>query len=356
MGSHILRKAVTFLPLPEVPAPWKEAQAAAFALLIDFTSALWNAAGDLAECPPGGPSLPNEQSDVPGSELQPSADMVLLHLVRIMIKSADCDPGAKLLAEACSRLKLVRANQGKQPVQVGPITATSVGEALLAAGKYVTDALRGHFGGGKLVNAVLNSFPHDPDLDPWDFGLILNAWRILPNTQELVSARRRFAEILFPKRSEFVRLLLSWDVFTALDEVRTDPICRWLHQQFNGFPADRLRQELNLDFARAPFNIPPPPRILVDLDAYAITLDGSCFRHVDPDACRLVQALLDAKVSGENGALPIKCLRREYLPGCNHDKTFQRWRSKLPAPLQDCVRSKPGAGVWLQLPPLPSVS
>ena len=79
-------------------------------------------------------------------------------------------------------------------------------------------------------------------------------------------------------------------------------------------------------------------------------------RDIDPDACRLVQALLDAKASGENGALPIKRLRREYLPGCNHDKTFQRWRSKLPTPLQNCVRSKPGGGVWLQLPPLPSVS
>jgi hypothetical protein len=356
MDPHASGKAVTFPPLPEVPAPWKQAQAAAFTLLIDFESALRNAAGVLGELPGGGPSLPNEQRDVSGSELQPSADLALLHLVRILIKSEDCDPGAKLLAEACPHLKLVRANQGKPPVQVGPVTATSVGEALLAAGKYVTDALRWHFGGGKLVNAVLSSFPYDPDLDPWDFGLILATWRMLPAAQEFAPLRRALAEKMHANRSEFVRLLLTWDILAALDQVRTEPLCRWLHQQFNDFPADRLRQELNLDFARAPFEIPPPPRIIVDLDAYAITLDGSRFRDIDPDACRLVQALLIARASGETGVLPITRLRQRYLPGCNHDKTFQRWRSKLPTPLQDCVRSKPGGGVWLQLPPLPSVS
>jgi hypothetical protein len=356
MDPHALQKVVNFPPLPEVPAPWKQAQAAAFTLLIDFESALWNAAGVLGELPAGGPSLPIEQSDVPGFGLQPSADMILLHLVRIMIKSDKCDPGAKLLAEACPYLKLVRANQGKHPVQVGPVTATSAGEALLAAGKFVTDALRWHFGGGNLVKAVLNSFPHDPDLELWDFGLILVMWRTFPAAREFALLRRALALKMHSNRSEFVRLLLSWDVFTALDEVRTEPLCHWLRQQFNDFPADRLRQELNLDFARAPFEIPPPPRIIVDLDTHSITLDGSRFCDVDPDACRLVQALLDAKASGENGALPITRLRREYLPGCNHDKTFQRWRSKLPTPLQNCVRSKPGGGVWLQLPPLPSVS
>jgi hypothetical protein len=356
MNTDTLRKTADFPPLPELPTSWKEAQAAAVALLIDFAYVLWNVAGVLGESPPGGPSVPNEQSDVQGVELQPSVNMMLLHLARILIKSDDCDPGAKLLAEACLRLKLVRANQGMPPVQVGPITATSAAEALLGAGKYITNTLRWTFGCVKLVNAILNSFPHDPELDPWDFGLILGTWRMLSAVQELAPARRTFAEKLLPNRSEFVRLLLTWDVFSALDEVRTDPICRWLHLQFKDFPADRLRQDLNLDFAQAPQAFPPPPRIIVDLDVYTITLDGTIFREVDPDACRLVQALLDAKASGEKGALTITHFRQEYLSECRHDKTFQRWRAKLPMPLQNCVRSKPGAGVWLQLPLLPAVS
>jgi hypothetical protein len=251
MSPHALQKVVNFPPLPGVPAPWKGAQAAAVALLIDFASSLWNAAGVLGECPPGGPSLPKEQSDVPGFGLQPSADIMLLHLVRVVIKSDDCDLGAKLLAEACPHLKLVRANQGKPPVQVGPIAATSAGEGLLAAGKYLTDTLRWHFGCGKLVNAVLNSFPADPDLDPWDCGPVLMTWRMLPAAQEFAPLRRALAEKMLSNPSEFVRLLLTWDVFAALDQVRTEPLCRWLHQQFKDFRADLLRQELELDFARA---------------------------------------------------------------------------------------------------------
>jgi hypothetical protein len=251
MDSHALRKAVTFPPLPDVPAPWKEAQAAAVALLIDLAYALWNAAAVPGECLPGGPSLPKEQSAVQGVELQPSADMALLHLVRIMIKSDDCDPGAKLLAEACPHLKLVRANQGKPPVRVGRITATSAVEALLAAGKYVTDALRRNFGCGQLVNAVLNSFPHDPDLDPWDFGPLLVTWRTIPAAQEFAPLRRALAEKMHTNPSEFVRLLLTWDVLAALDQVRIEPLCRWFREQFQDFPADLLRQELELDFARA---------------------------------------------------------------------------------------------------------
>jgi hypothetical protein len=42
---------------------------------------------------------------------------------------------------------------------------------------------------------------------------------------------------------------------------------------------------------------------------------------------------------------------RKQLDGCNHDNTLLRWLEKLPDDLRRLIKSKPGAGRWLELPP-----
>src|SRR5262249_31373551 len=137
-------RVTEFPPLPEQPAPWHGAHAAAKDLLHCFQWAFWHASGVLGEFPDS--PVPRGQRDIQGGELEPSGEQVLLALAEIWIRTDDCDPGAKLIVEACPRLTIVRANQGKPPSRVGPIVASSATEAFLWAGQLVTNTLKSNFG------------------------------------------------------------------------------------------------------------------------------------------------------------------------------------------------------------------
>ncbi len=56
------------------------------------------------------------------------------------------------------------------------------------------------------------------------------------------------------------------------------------------------------------------------------------------------------KLDGEVRAISADKLRRK-LPNCNHVKTLERWLDALPKPIRNCIKGKPGAGRWLELPP-----
>jgi hypothetical protein len=94
----------------------------------------------------------------------------------------------------------------------------------------------------------------------------------------------------------------------------------------------------------------PRPRLVVNLDTNTITIDGTDYPGVDPDGLAVFEALRRLKAEGKVRAVPARKLRDE-LANCHHDTTLKRWISKLPKPIRDCIKGKPGAGRWIELPP-----
>jgi hypothetical protein len=93
-------------------------------------------------------------------------------------------------------------------------------------------------------------------------------------------------------------------------------------------------------------------RLVIDRQANTITLDGTCYADLHPNAVRVVAALMDAGAVGGERKLSAKELLQR-LPGCNHENTLRRWLDNLPTPVRKCVKGRPGVGRWLELPPLP---
>jgi hypothetical protein len=105
--------------------------------------------------------------------------------------------------------------------------------------------------------------------------------------------------------------------------------------------------------AAAEGEAPPRPRLTVDLNTNTVVLDGVPYRGVDPDGLAVVAALLHFKTEGHVRAVPAQKLR-EKLKNCHHDATLKRWIGQLPSPIRDCIKGKPGAGRWIELPPRPA--
>lgn len=91
-------------------------------------------------------------------------------------------------------------------------------------------------------------------------------------------------------------------------------------------------------------------RLCIDRASNTVTLDGKKFGPIDPNAVAILEVFLAIKAEGEVRAVPYNALQRR-LPNCNNDKTFRRWLALLPPTLRECIKGKPGAGRWLELPP-----
>jgi hypothetical protein len=104
--------------------------------------------------------------------------------------------------------------------------------------------------------------------------------------------------------------------------------------------------------AMAAANLPlrppaPPQRLVIDLETNTLTLDGVPFTGLDPTGLRIVSWLWEAK-----GIVSSKDLC-ENVPGCGSgEKTVRRHLGKLPREIQALVKPRPGAGRYLELPPL----
>jgi hypothetical protein len=86
-------------------------------------------------------------------------------------------------------------------------------------------------------------------------------------------------------------------------------------------------------------------RLVIDLETNSVTLDGTLYPNLDPNAVRALDALRLA------GGKPTNTAKvRARLDGCNHDTTFRRWLDQLPKPLRECRKRKAGSGIWLELP------
>jgi hypothetical protein len=116
---------------------------------------------------------------------------------------------------------------------------------------------------------------------------------------------------------------------------------------------ERLRDLVDQQTA-TPSNPPGPaedgatsPRLVIEPDSKTATLDGVTYAGLDPDGICILHALHEANervVTGDE-------LRS--LPGLK-GKRIDRCRKRLPATLQQIVRSETGKGYWIELPPRPS--
>jgi hypothetical protein len=93
-------------------------------------------------------------------------------------------------------------------------------------------------------------------------------------------------------------------------------------------------------------------RLFIDPQANCITLDGTPYTGLDPGGVQVVDALWQAGALGGEKILSSE-KRKQRLPGCGHENTLRRQLAKLPPAIRNCIKAKPGAGRWLELPPLP---
>jgi hypothetical protein len=91
---------------------------------------------------------------------------------------------------------------------------------------------------------------------------------------------------------------------------------------------------------------PQQDRLTLDQGTLTITLDGETFAGVDPTAFRLFEAINKGK------AVPVSGRELRRLPAMS-GKNVSRELEKLPANLQSVIRTKPGSGRWIELPPPP---
>src|SRR5262249_37884562 len=90
-----------------------------------------------------------------------------------------------------------------------------------------------------------------------------------------------------------------------------------------------------------------PPRLIIDLQTNSARLDGQSFDNLDPDALRALNVYHQA-----DGAVLASREVCKQLLGCNHETTLSRWLAKLPQPLHNLLKGKPGSGRHLALCPL----
>ncbi len=127
-----------------------------------------------------------------------------------------------------------------------------------------------------------------------------------------------------------------------------DPKIKWhnVRIQIKEYP-DALLAALS---PLATLQSPTQQRFQVDLASNTITLDRISY-NLDPNGCAVVAAYFELKNEGNNGPVsPDRVMARTKF--AVHPKTLQRWLNKLPQKIRDCIRSKPGAGRWFELPPL----
>jgi hypothetical protein len=139
------------------------------------------------------------------------------------------------------------------------------------------------------------------------------------------------------------------DIGAVLDRIELNGLVAWVRETFHLVDFDLLHCELMLEFDAAAESFLPPPRLVVDLQTNVVTLDGVAYK-VEAEGAILVQAVVEANKAGELPAA-IRRIRRR-IPGCHHDTTFQRRKDRLPKPIQNCIKGKSGAGVYLELPPI----
>jgi hypothetical protein len=123
----------------------------------------------------------------------------------------------------------------------------------------------------------------------------------------------------------------------------------WAILHSRRIPRGILRRLLDYADAAAAENSSNPfgGRLVIELGTNCVTLDGTPYLKIDPDAVRALDVLRDA------GGKPTSMAKlRAKVPNCNHDTTFGRWLDKLPRPLRACVKAKTGSGIWLELPPI----
>jgi hypothetical protein len=211
-----------------------------------------------------------------------------------------------------------------------------------------TNFLSNQFGCGELVRRVRLAFPRDVPSDPWEFMLVLGAWRSGALTDAPPIAALVHTALSGGVRSEFARRLMArQDVDVVLDAVDLDSLAAWVMRTFRPIDFWGLRYELAAEFEVAAESFPPPPRMTVDTDTNTVFLDGVAHK-VEPEGAAVVKAVIDAHDAGELPASTRQIRRR--MSRCNHDTTFRRWRDALPAPIRNCIKGKDGVGVYLELP------
>jgi hypothetical protein len=243
----------TIQPLPE---PWNTAHQTARDLLLTFGSAVWEASYFVGQRPPDPLPIPPGQRDGPAGELQPTRYGALGYLAELCIRSDDSDPEAILLSSACPRLAVSRARRGEEPVRVGPVTAKSVAEGVLTVSRWLTTSLESAFGCGPFLQIVRASFPRDVVADPWEIDMAVGWYEA---TRDSPAAADDIANLL-SARTEFLGRLYTWPLRQALDGIRLEDLCRWLHEQFAGLNVTWLREQLELEFLRAAHEFAGHPR------------------------------------------------------------------------------------------------
>jgi hypothetical protein len=322
--------------LDALPLPITSAYEYAKHLLWDCYWAIRRAAEAVGRPLPDRYALPEAEQDYreqarPGATPDPYAPLGLL--ANVWLISEECDPRAGSLTGLCPRLYESRMRHGmRQPVRIGPETATSVTEGLLQAARGITAILGSNFGCGRLIQIVQKSFPRDdPDADPWLFNIILVLCVNVQDPQLFwYLAEKRAA------RSEFLRRLLTHDIQEAVLAVRTGPLCEWLLKTFEDFDADELRTELRLEFAsiaggngmepRAKKKrIPPALRTRPLTLQEAALLMGYRYRGKTPrQAAKQLKAAMDAR------AVAFEQITRQQFVFSRNDFPKEVWPKLVP--------------------------
>jgi hypothetical protein len=242
-----------FPPAPELPEPWKTAHQVALDLLLTMGWAAFEAACFCGQRPADPLAVPPKQRDVDGGESQPTRYGVLGLLAELCILSDLSGRQGELLEAALPHLARSRADRAEQPVRVGLVTGKTVAEAVQRAALAILSTVERSFGCGQFIKIVSGSFPRDVEADPWEINLALGWYE---TTRQSPGAAEHVAGLL-SGQSEFLRRLFTWPLRQALDSVRLDELCRWLHEKFSGLDVPWLREHLEIEFVRAASESPP---------------------------------------------------------------------------------------------------
>jgi hypothetical protein len=189
-------------------------------------------------------AVPPKQRDVNGGEFQPTRFGALGLLAELTILSDPAGRQGEQLDVALPHLTRSRADRADQPVRVGPVTGKTVTEAVRRTALAIVSTMEQSFGCGRFIEIVKGSFPWDVDADPWEVNLALGWYEMTRHSPE---AAEHIAGFL-SGQSEFLRRLFTWPLRQALDAVRLDELCRWLHEKLSCLDVPWLREQLELEF------------------------------------------------------------------------------------------------------------
>jgi hypothetical protein len=238
-----------FPPLAPLESPWREAYDA-FGELLSLLD--WTRQAAAGEIPP-----------------QPGDDP-LAHLAAVWATCREPGTRASLLQGAAAHLTPLSAEKGRPPVQIGHVHGTCAADALWRLGAGLTANGLCCDWTGRLARIVKDVFP-----DGADQHQVVAIWPLLRAGQADAGAAQVRNRLIQLDRAGVIRLerplpplgylnrlvesFAGHDIHEVIATVPVAEVCAWLREQLGALDAQRVRRELQLEFALVVHRPNSPP-------------------------------------------------------------------------------------------------